>query len=331
MRQTTVGAEDKVQKLVTPGLVLAALDLLEVGYKDIGSEIIMPCIFHNDTGRPNLSMNIDDKPGVYRCFSCKAKGEFLSYLVQLTEWPVTKALSFCRKIRKEVEDDYTPVKTPKSPPPDQSILEKYAWRHNYLYERGLTEETLQRFDIGFDKESNSLTIPWFDRNGNLVAIKKRNVVDKRYKFSAGADLSKTLFGLNHVKPRNVVWLTEGEIDAMTLDQVFRIAHFENFSACALGGKELHSGQVVELVRRQPSLVVLMLDNDEAGTSAQKTVKSKLIGDCKVVEAVYPPGPKDPNAMTYEQVLQTAKDILKRLELKCADTGQQKSSTTTILG
>jgi DNA primase len=309
MRPSSAGAEEKIERMLSGDMVLVALDSLDVDYWASEKEAVMPCIFHNDTGKPNFSMNVQDKPGVFRCFVCGAKGDFTTYLVQLTGWPLVKILQFCRKIRLRVEEDGVPERAPKSPPPDKSVLEEYAWRHPYLYERGLNEDTLRRFDIGFDKQSNSITIPWFDRSGNLVAIKKRNVDEKRYLFTPGADLSKTLFGLNLVRPQNVVWLTEGEIDAMTLDQVFRIAHFEKFSACALGGKDIHSGQVAELVRKQPSLVVLMLDNDEAGTSAQAIVRSKLLeGGCKTVAAEYPVGPKDPNAMTYEQIVQTAKLI-----------------------
>ena len=153
MRPSSVGAEEKIARMMTGDAILVALDALDVTYYASEKEAVMPCIFHNDTGKPNFSMNVQDKPGVFRCFVCGAKGDFTSYLVQLTGWPVVKILQFCRKIRLQVEEDGVPERAPKTPPPDQ-VCTRRVCVETPLSLRARTERRTRCEDLTSDSTSS---------------------------------------------------------------------------------------------------------------------------------------------------------------------------------
>lgn len=125
------------------------------------------------------------------------------------------------------------------------IVEK---SREYIASRGLTLETAQAFKIGYrvfalpntwekDKESHcypkqaSILMPWFSRDGSLVAIKYRflkshNYTDKDGKErienkSSRGNFAGAMFGWQAIKgPErcDVLIITEGEINALSLWQ-----------------------------------------------------------------------------------------------------------------
>jgi DNA primase len=300
---------DRIDKLAryTPACVELGLREMGCDMKIGPKEAVLRCCFHNDKGKPNLYVNLDDKPGVYHCFACNAAGSFEGFVMGYMSWPMFKAVMQCREWARRVVNEPPPETLPKLVTlSDEDRLAPYRYRHAYVYERGLTEATAQRFDIGYDRTANAITIPWFSSNGSLVAIKRRSILSKYYIFEAGSDLSATLFGLSHVRQHAYLWIVEGEFDAMFMDQCFRIAHFDNHHATALGGKYLHDEQITALCRREPVSIVLMLDNDSAGREAQALVKRRLLSRAVVVDAPYPSeDTHDPNGLSFEQVIQLA--------------------------
>lgn len=292
-----------------------ALHELGIDVKIGPKEAVTHCVFHNDTGKPNLYINVTNKPGVYHCFSCDAQGSFEAFVQQYTGWTMVKTLLACREWQRRVALEPPPERAKPLPQgPDDERLAPFQFRHKYVYARGLLEETAQRYEIGYDKTENAITIPWFSASGKLVSIKRRSILSKYYLFERGADLTQTLFGLNHVRLNAYVWMTEGEFDAMFIDQCFRIAHFERHHAIAIGGKYLHDTQISALLRKVPTAVVLMLDNDGAGREAQSEVKRRLIPRVKTVEAPYPSDDvKDPNSMTFEEIVHAARSLTTMME------------------
>jgi len=325
MRPHSLDAPKVIGKLITGDVVLAILDRLDVDFIATEKEAVTYCPFHEqeEGSRPHMYINVQHKPGVYHCFRCEARGDFENFLMRYTGWNVYKCLDLCRKISKGVErGEIEPPARRESGPgefAEADPLSKYAFRHEYLYERGLTEETLQRFDIGYDRAENEITFPWFSRTGELVAIKRRNCVSKAFRYSLGGDRLSTLFGLNHVKLKGVTWIVESEIDAMTLDQVFRIAHYEDFFALGLGGSTLAPTQIEALKPKQPRAIVLMLDNDDPGREAQRQIRAKLVEHVTVpiIEVAYPGPEKDANAMTFEQIAQIAQTVSNHVAAKAA--------------
>ncbi len=66
-------------------------------------------------------------------------------------------------------------------------LDKYRYIHPYMYERGLTDEIIERFDIGYDREREEITFPVRDIEGRCVFVAGRSVKSKFFKLPKGID------------------------------------------------------------------------------------------------------------------------------------------------
>jgi Toprim-like len=316
VRADIVNARESLK--FTPNMVCNALDALNISYHASDKEAIVHCPFHDDgAGKPHCYINIRERAGTWHCFasSCEARGNFVEFLVGATGWNQYKVLTFSRNLKRGSElNEELLEKLQVQPTEEESNdpLTQYAYRHEYLHERGLGEEVLRRFQVGYDRAKNAIVFPWFDKHGNLVAIKKRRIIDKFFDYNAGADLRHTLYGLHLVRSYGVIWIVEAEIDAMTLDQVFRQGHFDRHYAVALGGRVVQESQIFAMLSKIPSCVVLMLDRDDVGRISQDELKRKLLGRVRVHEAGYPAGDaKDPNELTYDQVVQITTHIDKK--------------------
>ena len=301
----------------TPGVKLNmtsvrnALRELGVDFMEGPKEFVTPCVFHpdhskEDGGKPNLYINVQLKPGVFHCFKCDAKGPFPNYIARFTGWGPFKVAAFVRKHRAVSFGPEVPQKEYVVQVSEKE-LRNYAFRHEYCYDRKLNEETLRRYKIGFDKEENAITLPWFDRVGKLEGIKRRTVNYKYNHFTANGDSRKLLYGLHLVTPRRIVWIVEGEFDAMYLDQTFRKFSLTDHAAIALGGKFLHPVAVTELLKKTPRAIVLALDADDAGREAQTRTYMQVRPILFTVDLEYKGG-KDPNELSEERIVKYAQSI-----------------------
>ena len=62
---------------------VSLVDILRDRYKVIhrgGSQYTVQCPFHKDGQETNPSMSVDDSKGIYKCFTCGAKGNVITYL-----------------------------------------------------------------------------------------------------------------------------------------------------------------------------------------------------------------------------------------------------------
>lgn len=96
--------------------------------------------------------------------------------------------------------------------------------HPYLAERGLSEETIREFGVGFFSGKGSMAgrvvIPIHNERGELVAYAGRAIdgTEPRYKFPVGFHKSKELFNLHRVKDALSVVVAEGFFDCMKVSQ-----------------------------------------------------------------------------------------------------------------
>ena len=66
-------------------------------------------------------------------------------------------------------------------------LDKYRYIHPYMYQRGLTDEIIERFDIGYDRERKEITFPVRDIEGRCVFVAGRSVKSKFFRLPEGKD------------------------------------------------------------------------------------------------------------------------------------------------
>ena len=93
----------------------------------------------------------------------------------------------------------------------------------YLRGRGLAKETARTFRLGCVRAgeyANRLTIPYLSADGEVVDVRYRNLTSEGPKYLSRPGAPTRLFNVSALlADSSTIWVTEGEIDAITLTQV----------------------------------------------------------------------------------------------------------------
>ena len=212
------------------------LDIAQL-ISDSGREVTysrnIRCPFHDDT-TPSMRLYQD---GHFHCFACGAHGDSLDwvgYLLFGQGYDPSKHL-------REVIDHLgglgieklpwlppraTPIKRPKvaARQMGERAMQYHAAQADhssaYWHERGLTDETITKFALGWDGRTQRYTIPAIYR-GLCFGIKKRRSLHEerqpeKYLQEYGSRVG--LFNSDALNATDWVVIVEGEIDCMTMDQ-----------------------------------------------------------------------------------------------------------------
>ncbi|TXJ43047.1 DNA primase [Brachyspira pilosicoli] len=79
---------------------VSLIDILRDRYKVIsrgGSQYTVQCPFHKDGQEANPSMSVDDSKGIYKCFTCGAKGNVFTYLKEKEAMDFKEAVKYLGK------------------------------------------------------------------------------------------------------------------------------------------------------------------------------------------------------------------------------------------
>lgn len=149
--------------------------------KPTGENIMITCPVHKNgqEHKPSCGLSIIDKykgdklipAGTVHCFTC-------NYTATLTEF-----ISNCFGYQdaglfgnKWIKAQYNVALTAKTrhvdlnlsrgtitreelPNVPQDVLEGYRYTVDYMYKRGLTDDIIEQFDIGYDRKDDCITIP----------------------------------------------------------------------------------------------------------------------------------------------------------------------------
>ena len=174
---------------------------------------------------------------------------------------------------------------------------------DYLKKRGLNDETIRHFKLGFQTSPSAIAIPVF-KNDELVNIKYRFLepVDNKYSGEHGAE--SWVFnqdGIHEASKKGFVLVVEGEFDAMSAWQ----AGVKNVVSPS-AGKDSFGGWL-ELIDNIPRIYI-GYDNDEPGKMAARKMAERLgqdrcysidYGDCK-----------DPNEFLTKHSVDEFREVLK---------------------
>jgi DNA primase len=138
---------------------------------------------------------------------------------------------------------------------------------SYFEGRRITKESVVKFDLGYSDKQDSVVIPMQSPDGMTIGFVARTIEGKEFKNTPGLPKSKILFNLHRVKSSKVVYVVESSFDAIRLDQV-------GFPAVATLGANVSSSQM-KLLEKYFNNVVLVADNDEAGSIMADRLTEKL--------------------------------------------------------
>ena len=298
---------------------------------DTQDNIMVSCPYHKGGQERRPSAGIRKVDGVFNCFTCHethSLQEMISFCFGHTDdmigafgwnWLLKNFLTVSVEERKDVEIDMerrnisTKVNrvgnkgTSKSAVLDADgdnsttvyvsdvELDGYRYFHPYMYKRGLTDEVIEIFDIGYDKDTRCITFPVRDKQGRTLFVARRSVDIKYFNYPQSSQ--KPLYGLYELYqqekfPSDVI-ICESMLDALSFWTVGKYAVALNGTGSALQFKQLR-----DLPCRK---LILCTDMDSAGLKARGTIR-KNVKNKLITEYILPNGRKDANECDKEELL-----------------------------
>jgi len=290
-----------------------------------GNELKSECPFkdlHESRTDNNPSLTVNLAKGVYYCNSCHSKGNIHTMLKKLYGYTNEEAWFFLGDELKIPRPDGT---KPTRPQIDEGLVSFY---HKQLMSltgpirdviktrRGLSDDTLRHFQIGWD--GDRLTLPVWDEFNTLVNFRryKWNSDDDQYKVLNYTDENQNAYGevrifnIDRVVNDALDWLiwSEGEMDALCAEE-------HGFpAACPTSGAGTWKPEWTKLFRGKKR-VYLAQDNDQAGKDATTKLCEKLYRVVDVYIVQWPEGFPTKGDITdfFTKCNQTTEDFKQLLE------------------
>ena len=297
--------------------------------KQSGNDVMVACPYHKGGMERKPSAGIRKSDGQFHCFACgetHTLQEVISYCfgwnditgVKGWQWLLKNFAVIDREERKDIDLDcirsvgnHIPVQlrnghidvvehnfnrqdNRKNQGEIEKEIEKYNYYHPYMQKRKLSFDVISLFEIGYDKDTDCITFPQRDKNGNCNFIARRSVRGKYFNYPEGVD--KIVYGIyqlyQYAKFPQEIIICESMLDALYFWSVGKFAVALN----GLGTQQ----QFNELNKLPCRKFILCMDNDSAGRKAAKRIRTKLKNKI-VTEYVLPSNRKDANECTSEEI------------------------------
>lgn len=269
-----------------------------------GADLMVTCPFHGNGKEHNPSCGalLKDKvlngkkyeAGTVHCFTCGYTADLPQFIADVMgldnsvagyKWLIAK-YNYSSQDREPLELNLYRGQDIASSYMDEEEVEffkKSLLNSNeaceYLHKRKLATWVLEAYKLGYDPADKTVLFPVRDMAGRVVFYKGRSIAGKHFYNAKGVDKSSLVFGLYELcnshypqgiaTPESTIWITESEIDALTL-----ISQGEY--AVAIMGSHISEEQCRELEKSPFRRFVLATDNDEAGRKGASQIKRLLI-------------------------------------------------------
>lgn len=280
---------------------------------ETNNDFLCYCPFHSNRHTPSFS--VSREKGAYICFnpSCGEAGT----LIELVKKTLTKneyeAIRYIAAKEAEAIDNFDEMLTSmfeEKPDFDEFSQDTLNKLYNnlgasekakaYLNSRGIHEEAMHDFRLGYSDNMNMIITPVHSPDGIPIGLVGRSIEGKAFKNSTNLPKSKTLFNIHRAKRiGSHVIIVESNFDAIRIHQ----AGFPNVVA-TLGGflsKEQH-----HLLNRYFNKITIMTDADIAGRELGMSIANKLRNKDTLWASysygkIYPHDAKDAGDMTDEEI------------------------------
>ena len=274
-------------------------------------DIVFTCPFHKHGNENRPSAGIQTRPSkdsnkiLWNCFTCHEKGTLETLISRCfgyddygafgTKWILDNFNS------AEIIDRncfFNPLTIRKEEKKSQVLkyiteeeLDGYRYTCSYHYKRHLTDDIIEKYDLGYDKDfflGEAITFPVKDECGNCLFVARRTIRKKNYWYPMGAD--KPLYGVFEAKrlfPKaKELYICESMLNALTIVEKL------NVPAIAMLGTG--TNQQFNKIKSLPyKSFVIASDGDNAGIRSRNKL-SKVLRDKGFVSAIAMPEGKDIN-------------------------------------
>lgn len=272
-----------------------------------GRNIKVTCPIHKD-GRENkascfiLTDSSDKKVpiGTAHCFSCGYSANFFQFVADCLDaddelvgknWVFQNSeIGFLSdEIQLEPIDVHKKIREEFL---DESTLDKYRQYHDYMWERKLSKDIVDLFEVGYDEYNDSLTFPVRDEFGRLLFITRRSVKTKKFIIPKG--VKKPVYLLYYCIKNNInrVAVCESQINTLYCWSL-------GIPAVGLFGTG-DDYQYNTLNKSGIRVYDTFFDGDEAGNKGFYRFRNGISNESIVNRHILPSG-KDVNDLTYEEI------------------------------
>lgn len=221
------------------------------------------CPFHREK---TPSFSIDRKSNIFTCFGCGETGDVITFAAKMKDVePLEAAKMLAEMFHIDVDDcakrtsirDYL------------KACMRDVGQTDYFTRRGLTQETIKRFCLGYDAKRHAIVLPY---SSELRYYQTRSIQDKKfYKPTTEEAGAEPLFNRRALwgSSKEPVFVVESPLCALSIMQSGGSA----ISLCGVSG----TGKLTKEVRsKKPNApLVLCLDNDDAGRKATEGLAAEL--------------------------------------------------------
>ena len=287
----------------------------------------MYCPFHNNTHTP--CFYISERTGAWLCFnpSCGEAGsvkELVKKILKKNEFEVLRFI-----LSKKTEADNVFEETLNSIFEEKPDFEEFSQEtldklynelgssveaKQYFESRGINEESMHHFRLGYSGNMNMVIVPVHSPDGMPVGLVGRSITEKRFKNSTNLPKNKTMFNIHRAKRIGEhVIIVESTFDAIRLHQ----AGFPNVVA-TLGGHL--SKENISLLNRYFNKITIMTDADLAGRELGLSIANRLrnkdiLWASYEYGKIYPHDAKDAGDMTEKEIISCVKNAVSDIEYR----------------
>jgi hypothetical protein len=296
--------------------------------RKITNHLQVTCPFHKDgaESKPSCGITTTDikqgdrlvKAGTVHCFTCGktcSLEEMISYLFGRndfgafgSEWLRKNFLTVTYESRptidlnlsRSVKKDISEIKYVS-----EEELDSYRYVHPYMYQRKLTDEIIEKFDVGYDanfilKHQNGgeshlrcVTFPVRDMTGGTLFIARRSIDTKFFNYPAGVD--KPVYGLYELSQLEIY-----PSEIIICESIFNCLTCWVYGKYAVALNGTGTPEQYKQLKNMPNRkFILGLDPDDAGYRGRAKIR-KALGDCKILSEYDIPVGKDINDLSKEE-------------------------------
>lgn len=219
--------------------------------KNTGSDLMCTCPFHTNGKEHNPSCGVllqqkvtKDKTyeaGTVHCYTCGYTADLPQFVADLLglsspvegfKWLVNQ-YNYQTEERELPDLDMYRGSTAKSSVLEESLVKQYTQNLlqseeacRYLHKRRIANWVLEAYELGFDPEDKTVLFPVRGMDGKVIFYKGRSIAGKHFYNAKEVDKTSVVFGLWEILNGSFswgtsdqieeVWITESEIDALSL-------------------------------------------------------------------------------------------------------------------
>ena len=225
------------------------------------------CPFHRESD-PSFSIKRSDN--IFKCFGCGAGGDAIDFVAKIKDIEQIKAARLLAEMYHiDIDGNISKHKKNETKEYIMSCI-KDVGKTDYFNKRGLNDDTIKKYSLGYDIKRQAVVIPY---SSKLDYYQTRGIKDKTFFKPKTEDAGpEPLFNgkILYSKSKEPVFIVESPICALSIMQCGNAA----IALCGINGA---SKVIKECKTKRPTTtLILSLDNDEPGQTAQQELANQLV-------------------------------------------------------